>query len=90
MAVLQGQPREGTPWEEVQADAFVGLDAEAPYFNAKQMSAHRRGTFPSIAHGISYGGGQKVRVAPSSLAGMPDSKCRVQGICGIQIQPMQP
>ncbi|KAF8332226.1 hypothetical protein F5887DRAFT_894582 [Amanita rubescens] len=60
LGLLLGQPRDGKSWEEVQADAFVGLEEEAEYFNAKYTRIHKRGNFPSIAHGISYGGGQQV------------------------------
>ena len=36
------------------------LDKASQYFTAKKVKLNRRGDFPFIAHGISYGGGQEV------------------------------
>ncbi len=60
-AVLVGSPRDAEGWAQVNADAQQALDAarSAYKLDPKQVS-HRRGSFPAIAAGISYGGGQKV------------------------------
>jgi hypothetical protein len=62
--VLVGPPRDQPnqpSWETTQNEAFTALKAAAGRmaFTGKE-SAHRRGDFPSVAHGISFGGGQKV------------------------------
>lgn len=61
LGLLLGQPREG--WDQTHDAAFGLLKKEAAYFKARRSRKHRRGTFPSVAHGISYGGGQEVRLS---------------------------
>jgi hypothetical protein len=57
-AVLLGQPRE--VWSQVHKDAFEALLKAAIYFNSTPVEPHTRGNFHSIAHGLSFGGGQQV------------------------------
>ncbi|KAF8325600.1 hypothetical protein F5887DRAFT_901156, partial [Amanita rubescens] len=57
LGLLLGWPREG--WDRTHDAAFGLLKKESVYFNARRRPKHRRGAFPSIAHGISYGGGQE-------------------------------
>ncbi|KAF8332937.1 hypothetical protein F5887DRAFT_1080538 [Amanita rubescens] len=63
LGLLLGWPREG--WDRTHDAAFGLLKKESVYFNARRRPKHRRGAFPSIAHGISYGGGQEVRFSRS-------------------------
>lgn len=60
-AVLVGSPRDAEGWAQVNADAQQAFDAARCTYklDPKQMS-HRRGVYPAITAGISYGGGQKV------------------------------
>ncbi|KAF8322385.1 hypothetical protein F5887DRAFT_1213628 [Amanita rubescens] len=59
VGVLLGMPRDVKGWKEAQGMAFVALDKAADVIcpRAKEAS-HRRGEFPSLPHGISFGGGQ--------------------------------
>lgn len=61
--MLVGQPKDVVSWSCVHDDAFGILEdvASKLYFSDEERS-HRRGFFPSIAHGISFGGGQCVRI----------------------------
>ncbi|KAI9061264.1 hypothetical protein FKP32DRAFT_1533454, partial [Trametes sanguinea] len=61
-AVLAGRPR-NSDWDEVNKDLQDVFETtrEAYGLTAKQIS-HRRGEFPAVTCGISYGGGQQ-RVA---------------------------
>ena len=63
MGVLLGQPRDGQGWEEVHAEALKVLKEASIYYNNRVNPEHRRGIFPSVAHGVSFGGGQEVRCA---------------------------
>ena len=56
--VLYTQPR--TSWRKVHNKAFRALKRAAYYFNSRAAKPHRRGAFHSIAHGVSFGGGQEV------------------------------
>jgi hypothetical protein len=55
-----GQPRDDD-WDTVQLDSVDAIEKAASQcrFSAKQ-SNHRRGEFPALATGVSFGGGQKV------------------------------
>jgi hypothetical protein len=46
----------------VHNKAFHALKRAASYFNSRTAKPHRRGAFHSIAHGVSFGGGQEVSV----------------------------
>ncbi|KAI0352548.1 hypothetical protein OH77DRAFT_1408860 [Trametes cingulata] len=65
-AVLAGRPRDATGWADVTARAQAAFEkARAEYrFNPTQVS-HRRGEYPIIGAGFSYGGGQ---TRPSQMA----------------------
>ena len=56
-AVLLGQPR--GRWPEVHKEAFKALFKAAKYFNEMPVKPHMHGNFHSIAHRISFGGGQQ-------------------------------
>jgi hypothetical protein len=53
-------PPKGLGWREVQRAAFKALDKASAYFSKRPEQTNRWGTFPSVACGISYGGGQQV------------------------------
>ncbi|KAF8324494.1 hypothetical protein F5887DRAFT_902786 [Amanita rubescens] len=59
VGVLVGQPKDVVSWSCVHNDAFgiLGDVASKLYFSDEER-LHRRGFYPSIAHGISFGGGQ--------------------------------
>ncbi|KAF8321912.1 hypothetical protein F5887DRAFT_904460, partial [Amanita rubescens] len=60
MGVLLGQPYDTRQWKEVHDDAFKTLHTAVSELPDKDKeSVNRRGPFPSIPHGISFGGGQK-------------------------------
>jgi hypothetical protein len=56
-----GRPRDDD-WGTVQLDGVDAIEKVASQcsFSTKQ-SNHRRGEFPALATGVSFGGGQKVR-----------------------------
>ena len=58
VGILYGQPRNG--WRKVHNKAFHALKRAASYFNSRAAKPHRCGAFHSIAHGVSFGGGQEV------------------------------
>jgi hypothetical protein len=61
IAVLLGQPREG--WDEVHDGAVRRIKKTAARMGLDETTPHgRRGPYPSVAHGISYGGGQPASV----------------------------
>ncbi|OJT12466.1 hypothetical protein TRAPUB_10992, partial [Trametes pubescens] len=59
-AVLAGSPKDVDGWAQVNHDAQQAFDAARSMYRLepKQIS-HRRGSFPAVAAGISFGGGQK-------------------------------
>jgi hypothetical protein len=62
VGVLLGMPRDAAGWEAALDDALVALRKAASKLSAKaKNTTHRRGAFPTLAHGISFGGGQTVR-----------------------------
>ena len=60
IGVLYGQPRDLAGWQKANRRALKLLRKASTYFTARTVKPHRRGTFPSVAHGISFGGGQQV------------------------------
>ncbi|KAG6847732.1 hypothetical protein H0H93_006289 [Arthromyces matolae] len=64
VGILLGQPRDKVEqpgeWEATCQDAFEALKlaASSMTFSDKECN-HRRGPFPAVPHGISFGGGQK-------------------------------
>ena len=84
VGALCGPPK-GPGWQEVQRAAFKVLDKASAYFSKRPKKNNRRGTFPSIACGISYGGGQQVRAGPTAMNPVnPPYRCLVT--CPIQIK----
>ena len=62
--MLVGQPKGQNSWEVTQKNAFAALKAAAgQLILTPKESVNRRGQFPSIAHGISFGGGQEVSLS---------------------------
>ena len=62
--VLVGQPKDFESWGVVQEDAFDGLQGAASRLSfSDKECCHRRGHYPSLPHGISFGGGQPVRAS---------------------------
>lgn len=61
IGALVGQPKDAEGWQKVHDEAYKSLQAAASSmgFSHKETS-HRRGAFPAVAHGISFGGGQAV------------------------------
>ena len=64
-AALPGRPLNDATWEET-TKGFVDTLATAERKLKFRSKRDRRGWFKTIASGISYGGGQRVRVACSS------------------------
>lgn len=57
IAVLAGQP-DDPGWDEVHQSAADSLDACR---GKMKQGTHRRGRYPMLSSGISFGGGQTVR-----------------------------
>ncbi|KAI0368254.1 hypothetical protein BV20DRAFT_948588, partial [Pilatotrama ljubarskyi] len=58
-AMLVGSPKDQQAWAEVNAEAQSAFDeARLAYKLDSKQENHRRGSFPAVAAGISYGGGQ--------------------------------
>jgi hypothetical protein len=55
--ILHGQPRQG--WQPVHNESFKALNKAVQFLNQTPAEPHLRGEFHSIAHGISFGGGQQ-------------------------------
>ncbi|KAF8328771.1 hypothetical protein F5887DRAFT_1082914 [Amanita rubescens] len=63
IAVLLGQPRETPGWDKVHDEAVDCIKKTAVRMGLDEKTPHgRRGPYPSVAHGISYGGGQPASV----------------------------
>jgi len=61
VGVLLGMPKDVEGWKRALDEAIVALQKAADKISTRTKSTtHRRGTFPSLAHGVSFGGGQKV------------------------------
>ena len=59
--VVAGRPRDREGWDMVERDATQALrEAREACSLSAQQSDHRRGRFPALAVGVSYGGGQRV------------------------------
>lgn len=65
IAVLVGRP-DDADWENVTAAAYGALTDASLHLEFKsKVKNHRRGRFPALNFGISYGGGQTVRAFSS-------------------------
>jgi hypothetical protein len=64
IGALVGRPREPDKWNAVHSNALAALRAasDSLSFSEREEGGGRRGPFPTIAHGLSLGGGQEVRV----------------------------
>ncbi len=61
IGVLAGRPRDHS-WKVVHKDALAALRSAATKMKfTVDEERGRRGSFPTISFGVSYGGGQKVR-----------------------------
>ena len=58
IAVLLGIPRDHVEWKK-NHDEVLSLLQNAASASFSASMTHRRGNFPSVAHGLSFGGGQK-------------------------------
>ena len=65
IGVLLGQPRDLAGWQKAHRRALQLFRRAAQYFASRRVAPHRRGVFPTLAHGISFGGGQQVRARVS-------------------------
>ncbi|KAI0366148.1 hypothetical protein BV20DRAFT_952880 [Pilatotrama ljubarskyi] len=75
-AMLVGSPKDQQAWAEVNAEVQTAFDeARREYKLDLKQENHRRGSFPAVAAGISYGGGQ-TRV--SNLAHSPRNKVVIE------------
>jgi hypothetical protein len=73
IAALVGQPEEA--WEEVNeglSDAIREARAQCDF--SKKDKKHRRGNFPAMAVGVSFGGGQPVRPPSAEYPVRPMAK----------------
>lgn len=60
IAVLAGKPRDDA-WDAVMTKLTAQIkDARGGMTFSKKQEAHKRGKFPSVAVGTSFGGGSKV------------------------------
>lgn len=68
MGVLVGRPREN--WDEVHDDAVVALEwaTKEMHFSDDELD-HRRGKYGTVSHGLSFGGGQDVRIPIITMHG---------------------
>jgi hypothetical protein len=69
IASLHGRPPRPTSgpdtWMTETCDpAYEQMLEAARVLNKAEPEVHRRGCFPALASGISFGGGQKVRIFP--------------------------
>lgn len=63
VGVLAGRPLD-PGWGAVHDSALSALESAAPKMRLRPKdAAHRRGSYPSVSHGISFGGGQEVRIS---------------------------
>jgi len=64
ISALVSWPHGAHDWGEVHDDTWGKLQsaAESLRFTANEEAGGRCGSFPTIAHGVSFGGGQEVRV----------------------------
>ncbi|KAG6826053.1 hypothetical protein H0H92_001295 [Tricholoma furcatifolium] len=93
IGILLGQPRDRADspgeWEALCKEAFEALRVAAASMNfSENECSHRRGAFPAVPHGISFGGGQKQpkhlshnsTAKNNTLEGLMSTKC-IQRIC---------
>ncbi|KAI9429656.1 hypothetical protein H4582DRAFT_2064922 [Lactarius indigo] len=80
IGVLVGQPRSQSSWENAKSGAFAALRAAAGLmtFMDKELT-NRRGAFPCVSHGISFGNGQK---EPRYLRHLEPNRTVLEGIMG--------
>lgn len=65
IGALAGRPHGATDWGAVHDSALASLESVSKKLNFSQKDkAHRRGSYISISHGLSFGGGQQVRAHP--------------------------
>ncbi|KAG6826286.1 hypothetical protein H0H92_000435 [Tricholoma furcatifolium] len=88
IGVLLGRPRASQDWDRVCEDARSALEAASRRmsFTPKEKT-HRRGSFPAVAHGISYGGGQR---APPGFATNTASSTISSTTTSVRQPPNQP
>jgi hypothetical protein len=68
VAVLAGRPR-GDDWDIVVGEAGEQIrEARGQCQFTEKQAHHRRGDFPALAVGISYGGGQTVSASHLSFS----------------------
>ena len=70
VAVLAGHPYD-PGWPKVQEDVFHVLQGAAMELGVNKVKEHRRGTFVTLAHGLSFGGGQEVYLTFDHLPSIP-------------------
>ena len=58
---MLGKPKSVENLDALHDEAYLALKAASEAFLDENCS--RRGQFPSVAHGLSFGGGQKVRIS---------------------------
>ncbi|KAM6499217.1 hypothetical protein JOM56_004725, partial [Amanita muscaria] len=96
VGALAGRPRDET-WETVHNTAFKALRTagKSMGYNPKETS-NRRGSFPTVAHGISFGGGQQKpgylrhesEQKEEALEGLMKNKA-IQRLCGFASSAFQ-
>ncbi|KAF8341107.1 hypothetical protein F5887DRAFT_919101 [Amanita rubescens] len=59
VGVLLGWPRDTEGWTQVHDEVLKLLDKAADAHPDCLKKTHKRGDFPSLAHGLSFGGGQR-------------------------------
>jgi hypothetical protein len=63
VGALAGRPLGATDWGAVHDSALGSLEAVSEQLNVcHKDTTHRRGSYVSVSHGLSFGGGQEVRV----------------------------
>lgn len=77
IGVLVGQPQGAHDWKAVHDDSLDALQSAAAdmRFTEKEGRGGRRGSFPTVAHGLSYGGGQRVSACPLPHCLLTSSCC---------------
>lgn len=73
-------PKDADGWKEALDKAFLALKSVSDRLSPRAKDiTHRRGTFPTLPHGLSFGGGQTV-----GLITMP-AVFRANGVVGASI-----
>ncbi|KAI0363498.1 hypothetical protein BV20DRAFT_1039915 [Pilatotrama ljubarskyi] len=77
--MLVGSPKDQQAWAQVNNEVQSAFeDARREYKLDSKQANHRRGSFPAVAAGISYGGGQ-TRVSNLSQSSANHAVCRLAG-----------